>query len=115
MSNTFDPTKETLEAPDEKSFWDKMKSGARKMGGSLACTGIEAYLAMSDKATPYKDKIVLGSALAYLVLPADMIPDIVPVAGYTDDAAALGIAVKTASDSITEKHEEEAQQIWDDL
>ncbi|ADL11926.1 YkvA family protein [Acetohalobium arabaticum] len=40
----------------------------------------------------YIDDGTLGSiiaCLAYLVLPTDLVPDFIPVAGFTDDAAAF--------------------------
>lgn len=36
-----------------------------------------------------KDKMLILGALGYFILPVDAIPDFIPVAGYTDDLAAL--------------------------
>jgi uncharacterized membrane protein YkvA (DUF1232 family) len=36
-----------------------------------------------------KDKAKIVAALAYLILPVDLIPDAIPVVGVIDDAAIL--------------------------
>ena len=38
---------------------------------------------------PAADKGVIIAALGFLISPLDFIPDLIPVAGYTDDALAL--------------------------
>jgi uncharacterized membrane protein YkvA (DUF1232 family) len=40
----------------------------------------------ADKTLPRGVRIRLGLLLAYLALPIDLIPDFIPVLGYTDDA-----------------------------
>jgi uncharacterized membrane protein YkvA (DUF1232 family) len=53
---------------------------------------------------------VLVGALAYFVLPADVIPDILPVVGYTDDAAVLAAAIKLVASHVTPAHREAARR-----
>ena len=51
----------------------------------------------------YIDDNSLGliiAALAYLVLPMDLVPDFIPVAGFTDDAAAFALAIRKLSSEI---------------
>lgn len=103
------------EAPSEKSFWNKITKGAKKMGEEVAVLGIKSWLAMSDSNTPMSAKVILGGALAYLVMPVDAIPDVIVGVGYTDDLAALGAAVKTVGSAITQEHEEQARDKWDNL
>jgi uncharacterized membrane protein YkvA (DUF1232 family) len=40
----------------------------------------------ADQALPREVRVRLGLLLAYLALPIDLIPDFVPVLGYSDDA-----------------------------
>lgn len=100
------------DAPDERSFWDKVGDSAKKIGGELAVTGIKSWLAMTDSKTGIHHKAILGTGLAYFVLPADMIPDVIAGVGFTDDAAALTLAVNSVGNSITDEHEEQARQKW---
>lgn len=44
---------------------------------------------LKDENTPGKHKMIIIGALGYFILPVDLIPDFIPVAGFTDDAAAL--------------------------
>ena len=51
----------------------------------------------------YIDDNSLGliiATLAYLVLPMDLVPDFIPVAGFTDDAAAFALAVQQLSSEV---------------
>lgn len=42
-----------------------------------------------DRRTPLHLKALLGAALAYLVLPIDLIPDALPIVGQADDLTVL--------------------------
>ncbi|MBM7624599.1 YkvA family protein [Sporohalobacter salinus] len=51
----------------------------------------------------YIDDGILGSiiaCLAYLVLPTDLVPDFIPIAGFTDDAAAFMLVMNQISNEI---------------
>jgi uncharacterized membrane protein YkvA (DUF1232 family) len=50
----------------------------------------------TDRATPLGVKIRLSLALIYLGSPIDVIPDFIPVIGYTDDAIVVGAALRSA-------------------
>jgi uncharacterized membrane protein YkvA (DUF1232 family) len=45
-----------------------------------------------DRRAPLAGKLVLLAAVAYIVLPIDLVPDVVPVVGWLDDAGVLGVA-----------------------
>jgi uncharacterized membrane protein YkvA (DUF1232 family) len=55
-------------------------------------------------------RVTLFAALAYFVMPADLIPDIVIGLGFTDDAAVLAAALKTLAGHIRPRHREQARQ-----
>jgi uncharacterized membrane protein YkvA (DUF1232 family) len=54
-------------------------------------------------------KATLIGAIAYFVLPFDAIPDVLPVLGFTDDAAVLATALKLVASSIQPVHREAAR------
>ena len=63
-----------------------------------------AYYCAFDKATPLPVKASLFGARAYFLLPTDVIPDVLPVLGFTDDAAMLAAAIKLMASHIRPEH-----------
>ena len=70
---------------------------------------LAAYYCAFDRETPLPVKATLIGALAYFVLPIDAIPDVLPVIGFTDDAAVLATAIKLVADHIRPLHREAAR------
>jgi uncharacterized membrane protein YkvA (DUF1232 family) len=52
-----------------------------------------AYTRREYTEIPWKSLVLIGAAILYFVMPADLIPDIVPVAGLVDDAAVIAFVV----------------------
>lgn len=93
---------------DEMSFWKKIREKAKDMGISMVYKVLQLYYAMVDKDTPIDAKLVIAGALAYLVLPVDLIPDFLP-GGYADDLSAVVAALKIAEMYITERVKDRAR------
>jgi len=70
-----------------------------------------AYYATLDPDTPRKAKAVLLAALAYFVLPVDMLPDMLAGLGFTDDATVLASALGIAGSHIKERHRRAARRL----
>jgi Uncharacterized conserved protein len=51
----------------------------------------------------------LLGAIAYFILPFDFIPDMLPVLGFTDDAAILATAIRLVASHITPEHRDAAR------
>ena len=109
-SASDDVLDQTMQAPDEKTFWRKMKNSVKKAGEEIAVMGIKSWLAMTDSNTSVRHKAILGGALAYFVLPTDMVPDVLAGVGFTDDMAALTLAANSVGNAITDEHEEQARE-----
>ncbi|ELB2805740.1 YkvA family protein [Vibrio alginolyticus] len=105
-----DAKDQTMQAPDEKTFWRKMKGSVKKAGEEIAVMGIKSWLAMTDSNTSVRHKAILGGALAYFVLPTDMVPDVLAGVGFTDDMAALTLAANSVGNAITKEHEAQARE-----
>ncbi|ANS86773.1 hypothetical protein VSVS12_03064 [Vibrio scophthalmi] len=101
--------------PDERTFWRKVKGSAKKLGEEIAVTGIKSWLAMTDSQTSLRHKAILGGALAYFVLPTDMVPDVLAGVGFTDDMAAMTLAANSVGTAITDQHEQAARDKWHSL
>lgn len=69
-----------------------------------------AYYALRDPKTPFKIKATIAAALAYFIMPADLIPDVIAGFGFTDDFAVLLLVLKRVSGAITEDHYELARR-----
>lgn len=60
------------------------------------------YQMITDKDFKVSKKtyLTIAGALAYAVLPLDVIPDFIPGVGFIDDAFVLSMAIKSVSDEI---------------
>ena len=47
------------------------------------------FLALKDKRTPWRAKIIAAVVVVYALSPIDLIPDFIPVLGYLDDVIIL--------------------------
>jgi uncharacterized membrane protein YkvA (DUF1232 family) len=47
-----------------------------------------------DPRLPRRTKLLLGALVAYLVMPFDLVPDFIPVAGYLDDAVVVAVVLR---------------------
>lgn len=61
------------------------------------------FKAMKNKNTPVMAKLMGIFAIAYAILPTDMIPDVVPFLGILDDAVVLPFLIYLASKMIPEE------------
>lgn len=98
--------------PKSTDFWEKISKGFTVMGRKMAVLAISLWLVMTDSETPKGIKITIASALVYLIMPIDMIPDFIPITGYTDDLAALTAAATAAGSYMTKKHKKRAHNMW---
>ena len=92
----------------ERGFWAKL----RRLGGRLPFMedAVAAYFCAFDPATPRPVKAMLLAALAYFVVPSDMIPDFIAGLGFTDDATVLLMTLRAVSGSVAPRHRRRARQ-----
>lgn len=57
---------------------------------------VRAYIKKEYKEIPIGSIIGLVSALIYFLSPVDLIPDVLPVIGYVDDAVVIALAIRFA-------------------
>jgi uncharacterized membrane protein YkvA (DUF1232 family) len=106
-----DRTADPRETPDEQSvrrnFWPKLKRVAANI--PFAEDLLAAYFCAFDRDTPRHVQVALIGALAYFIMPFDIIPDMMPLIGFTDDAAVLVTALRLVATHITPAHREAAR------
>lgn len=100
-----DGTDETIV---REGFWRK----ARRTLGRVPFTedAVATFYCAIDSATPLTIRATLFGALAYFIMPFDIIPDFIAGLGYTDDAAVLLAAFTAANSHITDMHRQRARQ-----
>lgn len=105
----FGPADELAKDPERlrKRFWTKFKRVVASL--PFAEELLAAYYCAFDRETPRHVQVSLLGALAYFVLPFDFIPDVLPVLGFTDDAAVLATAIRIVSSHIRPDHHEAAR------
>ena len=105
----FEPADRLAQDRDSvrRRFWIKLK----KVAGKLPFIEdlLAAYYCAFDKQTPRHVQVALLGAIAYFILPFDFIPDMMPVLGFTDDAAILATVIRLVAGNITDDHREAAR------
>ena len=110
---------EILEPGSESDFKkrsERVKQGfwkaARRAGRMVPFMDevVAAYYCALDQKTPTRVRITLMAALAYFVLPFDIIPDMLVGIGFTDDVAVLMAALTAVRTHITPAHRLAARQ-----
>ena len=94
----------------DNQFWGKLKKIARKAGIKVAYAALLLYYVLRNPATPKADRTKIVGALGYLILPTDLLPDFLPVVGFTDDLAALAWALYSVAKNVTPEVKIQARQ-----
>ena len=105
----FEPADRLAQDRDSvrRRFWIKLKQVVAKL--PFAEDLLAAYYCAFDRETPRHVQAALLGAIAYFVLPFDFVPDMLPILGFTDDAAVLATAIRMVASHITPEHREAAR------
>ncbi len=93
----------------ESGFWNKVKKVAQKAGAKVIYVALILYYEMMDPNVSPEEKAIIIGALGYFILPVDLIPDPIPVVGFTDDLAALVAAYAYIKGHLTPEVKHKAQ------
>ena len=86
---------------EENAFWEKLKKFGRVAGIKVTYAALLLYYVLKSPSTSGKDRAKIIGALGYFILPIDSLPDFIPIAGFTDDLAALTWGIYCVIKSIT--------------
>ena len=96
-------------------LWRTLSKVAASAGRKTILSALVLFYCLKDRDTPAWAKGVIVGALGYLILPTDLIPDILPGAGYGDDWGAIVAALGTVAAYIKDDHKAKAQAQLDRL
>jgi uncharacterized membrane protein YkvA (DUF1232 family) len=84
------------------------RTAVRALAGFIPDCVILLRRLLGDERVPRKRKFVLVALVGYLLLPLDLVPDFIPVAGQLDDvivaAAGLRYALRSGGTQLLEEH-----------
>lgn len=93
-------------------FW--IGEYAKKVGRIAARPVILTYYVMMDNHTPMSDKITLATAIAYVVLPVDLLSaKRFPIIGWLDEVMSLSVAYQKIQSHVTEQMQQKADKLLD--
>ncbi|HET6245227.1 MAG: DUF1232 domain-containing protein [Bacteroidetes bacterium] len=87
----------------EITFNKKIKKVAGILGSKAISCLLLLYYTLSAKNTPTSVKLKIAAALGYFISPLDIIPDLMPIIGYTDDLALLATTITLVSTHVTDE------------
>ncbi len=93
-------------------FWRVLRKVARRV--PFAEDALAAFYCAFDPATSPRVKAILVGAIGYFVLPFDILPDVLPLIGFGDDAAVLAAALAAVQGAVTKAHRDKARQTMAD-
>ena len=85
----------------EKKLTGKLPKVARKAGQKLSYAILLLYYVLRSPSVNKGDKATILGALGYFILPLDILPDFVPLVGFTDDLSAILLALHAVWKNIT--------------
>jgi len=95
---------------NEQDLLAKITRAAKKAGIKVIYLALLLYYVLKSPKVKMADKGKIWGALGYFILPIDVIPDFIPVAGYTDDLAALMWAFYSVAKNVTPEIEAQAKK-----
>jgi len=92
-------------------FWRRLRRLLRRI--PLIDRTLAAYYCARDPETPLYARFALLGAVAYFIMPFDLIPDFIPVVAHIDDAAVMLLALRMVGHKIKPEHQARAQLTLD--
>ena len=93
----------------ESKLLTKITSVGRWAGAKVVYAVLLLYYVLRNPNVSMADKSKIYGALGYFILPTDLILDIIPIVGYTDDMAAIMWAIHTVAKNITPEIKKQAK------
>lgn len=96
------------------ALWDKVADYSRKVGRLGARPILTVYCVLKSEKMPSSEKLVVFTALAYVVLPIDVISaKRLPIIGWLDEIVSLSVAYRKVMKYVTPEIEREVDELLD--
>ncbi len=113
VNSIIDPAKalvpEVVKVNEQRvaqGFWPKIRKVATRI--PFAADALSVWWCARDPDTPKAAKGMMLAALAYFVLPTDVIPDLLAGVGFTDDAAVFAALIAVVGKHLKPAHKASA-------
>ncbi|MBU3188352.1 DUF1232 domain-containing protein [Clostridium bowmanii] len=87
----------------QNSLLNKIVKVSQKAGINVVYAGLLLFYVLQKPFVPKWAKATITSALGYFIFPLDVIPDITPAVGYSDDLGVLALAIVAVAMFIDDK------------
>ena len=94
---------------DEKNMWNKIKEFFVEAGINLVIKVLQLWYLLQKPEVPVHVKIAIMGAIAYFVMPVDLILDVLP-GGYHDDLLAVTLTLLAAEEYIDDEVRRKARE-----
>lgn len=85
----------------ESKLFKKIEKVAKSAGVMVIYPAMVLFYLFKEKSVPVASKSIIAAALAYFIFPADSIPDITPIIGYSDDLGILLVSLSHLMKYVT--------------
>ena len=82
-------------------------------GRTIALPALQAFEMIMAPTTPPQARVSIIAALSYLIMPIDLVPDMIPLAGFGDDLVAITAVLSVWSNYMTPEIRNKARRKLD--
>jgi len=95
----------------DEALWSKIGSMPRSVGRAVVEKAITLWVVLVSRDTPMWARLMIVGVLGYFICPIDVIPDAIPVVGYSDDLAAMGLVLTQLDNMVTPAMRDRVQRL----
>jgi uncharacterized membrane protein YkvA (DUF1232 family) len=102
----------------EVGLFNKITGSIKKAGLSLIYKALQLFYVAQNPNVPMKIRAAIIAPLGYFISPIDLMPDITPIVGFTDDAAVIAGAMLIAqfyiNDDVRQRAKDTIRKLFGD-